>query len=152
MSFPDNTMVKNSPANAEYMGSIPGSERPPGKGNGNLLQFSYLGKPMDRGAWQSTVHGSSLSFIISWNLLKLMSIELVKPSNHLILCRLLLQPSIFPSIRIFSNELGSLHQMANVLGLQLQHWSYLEGLISFRIDWFDLLLYRNSFVIHTCRY
>ena len=80
------------------------------------------------------------------------SIESVKPSNHLILCRLLLQPSIFPSIRIFSNELGSLHQMANVLGLQLQHWSYLEGLISFRIDWFDLLLYRNSFVIHTCRY
>ena len=100
----------------------------------------------------TAAHQASLSFTISQSLLKLMSIELVKPSNHLILCRLLLQPSIFPSIRIFSNELGSLHQMANVLGLQLQHWSYLEGLISFRIDWFDLLLYRNSFVIHTCRY
>ena len=48
----------------------------------------------------------SLSFSVSWSLLKLMSIELVMPSNHLIFCRLLLLlPSIFPSIRVFSNEL-----------------------------------------------
>ena len=48
---------------------------------------------------------ASLSFIISWSLLKLMSIESVMPSNHLILCYCLLLPSIFPSIRVFSNEL-----------------------------------------------
>ena len=53
MSFPDSSMVKNSPANAEYMGSIPGSERPSGKGNGNLLQDSFLGNPMHRRAWQA---------------------------------------------------------------------------------------------------
>ena len=52
---------------------------------------------------------ASLSFTISWSLLKLMSIELVMPPNHLILCRpLLLLPSIFPSIRVFSNE-SALH-------------------------------------------
>ena len=68
-------------------------------------------------------HGcqASLSFTISWSLLKLVSIELVMPSNHLILCHpLLLLPSIFPSIRAFSNE-SSLHQVAKVLELQLQH-------------------------------
>ena len=46
----------------------------------------------------------SLSFPISWSLLRLMSIELVMPSNHFILCHLLLLPSIFPSLRVFSNE------------------------------------------------
>ena len=51
---------KESPANArdtEDMGPIPGSGRSPGGGNGNLLQYSCLGNPMDRGAWQVTVHG-----------------------------------------------------------------------------------------------
>ena len=53
----------------------------------------------------TAAHQASLSFTISWSLLKLMSIESVMPSNHLILCRpLLLLPSIFPSIRVFSNE------------------------------------------------
>ena len=61
-----------------------------------------------------------LSSTISWSLLKFMSIELVIPCNHLILCYpLLLWPSTFPSISIFSNE--SLHEMAKVLELQLQH-------------------------------
>ena len=53
-------MVKKPPANAgdvRDMGSIPGSGRSPGKGNGNTLQYSCLEDPMDRGAWQSTVHG-----------------------------------------------------------------------------------------------
>ena len=52
-------MVKNLPANTGNMGSIPGLGRSPGEGNDNPLQSSYLGNPMDRGAWQATVHGVS---------------------------------------------------------------------------------------------
>ena len=50
-------MVKNLPANAGDMGLIPDLGRSPGEGNGNPLQYSCLGNPMDRGAWQATVHG-----------------------------------------------------------------------------------------------
>ena len=50
-------MVKNPPANAGEVGSIPGSGRFLGEGNGNPLQYSCMGNPMDRGAWQTTVHG-----------------------------------------------------------------------------------------------
>ena len=84
---------------------------------------------------------ASLSFSISWSLFRFMSIESVMPSNHLILsCPLLLLPSIFPSIRVFSNE--------SVLHIRWpKHWSFsispsnkYSGLISFRIDWFDLLV------------
>ena len=65
-----------------------------------------------------------LSFTISWSLFRLMSIESVMPSNHLILCSpLLFFPSIFPSIRVFS-RVGSSHQVAKVLKLQLQHQSF----------------------------
>ena len=49
--------MKNPPANAGDSGLIPGSRRCPGEGNGNLLQYSCLGNPMDRGDWQATVHG-----------------------------------------------------------------------------------------------
>ena len=87
---------------------------------------------------------TSLSITNSRNLLKLISIESVMPSNHLILCRpLLLPPSIFPSIRVFSNEA--------VLHIRWpKYWSFsfsispsndYSGLISFRIDWFDLLAF-----------
>ena len=83
---------------------------------------------------------ASLSFTISRSLLNLMSIELVMPSNHLILCRLLLLASIFPSIRVFSNE-SFLHIRWP------KYWSFnfsispsneYSGLISFRIEWLDL--------------
>ena len=50
-------MVKNLPANAGDVGSIPDLGRPPGEGNGNPLQYSFLGNSMDRGAWWATVHG-----------------------------------------------------------------------------------------------
>ena len=50
-------MVKSLPTNAGHADSIPGAERSPGEGNGNLLQYSCLGNPMDRGGWQATVHG-----------------------------------------------------------------------------------------------
>ena len=91
---------------------------------------------------------ASLSFTISQNLLKLMSIESVMPSDHLILYHpLLLLLSIFPSIRVFSNELA-LHIRWP------KYWSFsfsispsneYSGLISFRIDWFDLLAVQGTF-------
>ena len=86
--------------------------------------------------------------------LKLMFIESVMSSNHLILRHpLLLLPSIFPSIKVFSNELGlfqragSLHQVVKILELLLQHQSSNEysGLISYRIDWFDFLAVQGTF-------
>ena len=88
-----------------------------------------------------------LSITNSWSLLKLMSIEPVMPSNHLILCRpLLLPPSIFPSIRVFLNE--------SVLCIRWPKWwsfSYnispsneYSGLNSFRMDWLDLLAVQGT--------
>ena len=80
---------------------------------------------------------ASLSFTVSWSLRKLTSIDSVMPSNHLILCRpLLLPPSIFPSIRVFSNE-SALHIRS--FSFSISPFSEYSGLTSFRIDWFDLL-------------
>ena len=91
----------------------------------------------------TTAHQASLSFTVSWGLLKLMFIELVMPSNHLILCHpLLLLPPIFLSIRVFSNK-SALHISWP------EYWSFgfsispsieYSGLISFTVDWFDLLI------------
>ena len=88
-----------------------------------------------------------LSITNSWSLLKLMSIESMMPSNHLIFrCPLLLLPSIFPSIRVFSNE--------SILCMRWpKYWSFSfnispssedPGLISFRIDWLDLLAVQGT--------
>ena len=55
--FPGGSVVKNLPANAEDTGLIPGAERSPGEENGNPLQYSCLGNPMDRGVWRAAVHG-----------------------------------------------------------------------------------------------
>ena len=57
LGFPGGSVVKNPPASAGDAGLIPGSGRCPGEGNGNPLQYSCLGNPIDRGAWQTTVHG-----------------------------------------------------------------------------------------------
>ena len=57
VGFRDSSMVKNPSANAGDMSLIPGLGRSPGEGNGNPLQYSCLGNPMDRGAWWATVHG-----------------------------------------------------------------------------------------------
>ena len=95
----------------------------------------------------TTAHQASLSITNSWSLLKLMSIESVMPSNHLILCRpLLLPPSIFLSIRVFSDE--------SVLHIRWpKYWSFsfsispsneYSGLISFRVDWLDLLTVQGT--------
>ena len=91
---------------------------------------------------------ASLSFTVSWDFLKLMSIELVMPSNYLILCRpLLLLPSLFLIIRVLSNE--------SVLHISWPNcWSFSysispsnqnSSLISFRIDWFDILAVQRTF-------
>ena len=93
-------------------------------------------------------HQASVIITNSWSLFKLMSIELMIPSNHLILCcPLLLPPSIFPSIRVFSNE-STLHTR------RPKYWSFSlsispsnehPGLVSFRMDWLDLLAVQGTY-------
>ena len=83
----------------------------------------------------------SLSFTISWSLLKLMSVELVMPLNHLLLCHpLLLLPSIFPSIRVFSNESALRIRWPKYWGFNfsINPSNEYSGFTSFRIDCFDL--------------
>ena len=83
---------------------------------------------------------ASLSFTISWSLLKLMSIELVMLSNHLIFCLpFLLLPSIFPSIRVFPNESALCIKWPKYWSFSISPSKEYSGLISFRIDWLDLL-------------
>ena len=106
-----------------------------------LSHVQFFGTP-----W-TIAHQASLSSTISWSLLKFMSIESVMLSNHSILsCLLLLLPLTFPSIRVFSSELA-LHIMWP------KYWSFsfsispsseYSGLISFRIDWFDLLVVQGT--------
>ena len=94
----------------------------------------------------TAAHQASLSITNTWSLLKLMSIESMMSSNHLILCRpLLLPPSIFPSIRVFSNESFAsggqsigFSPSASVLPVNVLDW------ISFRMDWLDLLAVQGS--------
>ena len=99
---------------------------------------------------RTAAHLTPLSITSSQNLLRLMSIELVMPSNHLILCHpLLLPPSIFPSIRVFSNE--------SVLCIRWpKYWSFsfnisssneYSGLVSLRMDWLDLLAVQGTLKI-----
>ena len=95
----------------------------------------------------TAAHQASLSFTISWSLLKLLSIEFVMPSNHLVFCLpLLLLPSTFPSIRVFSNE--------SVLHIRWpKYWSFsfsispshkYSGLIFYRMGWLDLLAVQGT--------
>ena len=88
-----------------------------------------------------------LSFTISQSLFKLMSIELVMPSNHLILCcPLILLPSIFPSIRVFSSELALCIRWPKYwsFSFSISPFNDYSRLISFRIDWFDLLAVQGT--------
>ena len=92
-------------------------------------------------SWTAACH-ASLSITNSWNLLKLMYIESVMPSNHLILCcPLIFLSSILPSIRIFSNESALCIRWPKYWGLifNIRPSNEYLGLISFRIDWFDFL-------------
>ena len=108
------------------------------------VQFNCSVMSISATPW-TAVRQASLSITNSWSLLKLMSIESVMPSNHSILCcPLLLPPSIFPSIRVFTNE--------SVLHIWWpKYWSFsispsngYSGLISFRIDWLDLLAVQGT--------
>ena len=112
----------------------------------DTVQFSHSVMSDSATPW-AAARQASLSITNSWNLLKLMSITSVMPSNHLILCRpLLLLPSIFPSIRVFSNE--------STLRIRWPaYWSFsfcispsdeYSGLISFRMDWLDLLAVQGT--------
>ena len=87
----------------------------------------------------------SLSFTISWSLFKLMSIESVMPSKHLILCHPLHLPSIFPSIRVFSNELALCIRWPKYWSFSISPSNEYSGLISFRIDRFDLPAVQQTF-------
>ena len=94
----------------------------------------------------TAAHQASLSFTISLRLLKLMSIESMIPSNHLILCRSLLLPSIFPSIKVFYNE-SALHIRWPKYGsfsLSINPSNEYTGLISFRIVWSDLFAVQGT--------
>ena len=94
----------------------------------------------------TAAHQASLSITNSQSLLKLMSIELVMPSNYLILCLPLLLPSIFPSIRVFSNELVLLIRWPKYcsFSFSISPSSEYSGLISFIIDWLDLLAVQGT--------
>ena len=93
-----------------------------------------------------------LSFTVSRSLLKLMSVESVMVSNHLILHRPLVLPSVFPNIRVFSNELALCVRWP-------KYWSFscslspsneYSGLISFRMDWFDLFAVQGTLLSNNC--
>ena len=95
----------------------------------------------------TTTRQASLSITYSQSLLKLMSIELVMPSNHLILCHLLLlPPSIFPRIRVFSNESAFCTRWPKYrsFSFNISPSSEYSGLISFRIDWLDFLAVQGT--------
>ena len=110
------------------------------------VQFSCSGVSDSATPW-TAARQASLSITNSWSSLKLMSIESVMPANHLFLCHPhILLPSVFPSIRVFSSELALYIRWP-------KYWSFsfsispsneYSGLISFRIDWFDLLAVQGT--------
>ena len=111
------------------------------------VQFSSVAQscltlrdPMDRST------EPSLSITSSWSLLKLISIDSVMPSNHIIFCHPLLLPSIFPSIRVFSSELALCNRWAKYwsFSFSISHSNEHSGLISFRMDWLDLLAIQGT--------
>ena len=96
---------------------------------------------------------ASLSFTVSRSLLRFMSIESMMPSSHLSLCCPLLLPSVFPSIRIFSSESVLRIRWPKYWSFSISPFNEYSGLISFRIDWFDLLAVQGtlkSFLQHHC--
>ena len=112
----------------------------------SLLLFSCSVVSDSATPWTAACQ-ASLSFTISQNLLKLMSIESMMPSNHHVLCcPLFLLPSIFPSIRVFSSE-SALHirwPKCWNFSFSISHSNEYSELMSFRIDWFNLLAVQGT--------
>ena len=107
----------------------------------SLSHVRFLATP-----W-TVAHQASLSIAISWSLLKRMSIESMMPSNHLALCRpLLLLPSIFPSIKVFSNQSALCMRWPKCwrFSFSISPSNEYSGLISIRIDRFDLLAVQGT--------
>ena len=118
-------------------------------GNFLLSSVQSLSRvPLFATPW-TAAHQASLSITNSQSFLKLISIELVMPSNHLILCHPLLLPSIFPSIRVFSKSV--LHIRWPKFHFSISPSNEYSGLISFRIDWLDLLEVQETLksLLHT---
>ena len=110
-----------------------------------MLLFSHLSRVWLFVTSWSAACQASLSFTISLSLLKLMSIESVMLSNHLTLCHsLLLLPSKFPSIRLFSNELALHIRWPKYWSVSISPSKEYSGLIPFRIDWFDLFAVQET--------
>ena len=109
------------------------------------LQFSCLVMSDFATSW-TAAHQAPLSITNSWSLLKLISVESVMPSNHLILCHLLLPPSVFPSVRGFSNESILCIRWPKYcsFGFSISPSNGYSGLISFRMDWLDLLAVQGT--------
>ena len=104
-----------------------------------LSHFQVYGTP-----W-TAARQASMSFTISWSLLKLMSFELMMLSNHLIHCHpLLLLPSIFPSIRVFSNESSHHIRWPKCWSFRISPSNEYTGLISFRMNWLDFLAVQGT--------
>ena len=130
--------LQMTPGPVALITSVAGSTLPSPAEDGSIVNFAT--------PWTAVLQ-ASLSFPFSWNLLKFMSIESTMPSNHLILCHpLVFLSSIFPSLRVFINELA-LHIRWP------KHWSFsfsispsneYSGLISFRMDWLDLLAVQGT--------
>ena len=118
-------------------------------GGGGRPQVSQFTRSVvsDSATPRTAAHQASLSITIPWSLLKLMSIESAMPSNHLILCHpCLLSPSIFPSIRVFSKELVLHIRWSKYwsFGFSISPSSENSGVISFRMDWLDILAVQDS--------
>ena len=113
----------------------------------NLVQSNSVAQlcPTLRNPW-TAAHQASLSVTNSQSLHKLMSIESVMPSNHYILCHPLLLPSIFPRIRVFSNESALCIRWANYwsFSFSISPFNEYSGLIFFRMDWLDPLAVQGS--------
>ena len=111
-----------------------------------MFMFLFCGLWLNPATPWTAARQDSLSFTISQSLLKLMLIELVMPSNHLILCCPLLPPSIFPSIRVFSSESALRIRWPKdwSFSLNISPSNEYSGLISFRMDWLDFLAVQGT--------
>ena len=115
--------------------------------NGDFVVVQLLNCVLFFAVPWTAAHQAPLSFTVSQSLLKLMSIESVMPSNHFILCHaLLLLPSIFSSIRVFSNELALYIMWPKhwIFSFSISPSNESSGLIFFKSDWFDLLTVQGS--------